>query len=34
MMTVTLINAVIYAGLSIAVFVGALAMGMGTVAGK
>jgi hypothetical protein len=34
MMTITSINAVMYAGVSIVVFVGVLAMGMGIVAGK
>jgi hypothetical protein len=34
MMTVALMNSMLYAGVSIAVFVGVLAMGMGMVAGK
>lgn len=34
MTTVALINGMLYAGISIAVFVGVLAMGMGMVAGK
>ena len=34
MTTIALINSMLYAGISIAVFVGALAMGMGIVAGK
>ena len=34
MTTVALINHMLYAGISITVFVGALVMGMGMVAGK
>ena len=34
MMTIALVNGILYAGISLIVFVGVLTMGMGVVAGK